>query len=159
MLKLRSILAMFVQWLRLFLLRRRGYNIGNNTIIESNIKLDKVYPKGIHIGSGCLIASGVTILTHDHCKRTGPSIIDCYMTDTYIGNRCFLAVGSTVMYGVRIGDDCIVGAGSVVTKDVPSGCIVVGNPARIIRKGIKMTNRAEIINWNPAKGFVGTERV
>ena len=159
MLRIRSIIAVMVQWLRLYILKKRGYDIGANTIIERNIMLDKVYPKGIHIGSGCLIASGVTILTHDHCKRTGTSLLDCYMTETYIGDRCFLAVGSIVMYGVKIGDDCIVGAGAVVTKDVPSGCIVAGNPARIIRKGIKMTNRAELVNWNPADGFIGTEKV
>jgi acetyltransferase-like isoleucine patch superfamily enzyme len=47
--------------------------------------------------------------------------------------------------GVVIGDEVIVGAGSVVTKDVPSHCIVAGNPARIIKAGIRMNDDARLI--------------
>lgn len=152
-------IAEIVQKFRLYKLRGKGCDIGDGTIIESGILWDKVNPKGTHIGKECLIAHGVTILTHDHCKRVGPSILDCLRVDTFIGNRCFIAVNATIMPGVHIGDECVVGAGSVVTKDVPPNCIVAGNPAKVIRKGIKMTKRAEIINWNPQDGFVDTERV
>ena len=51
------------------------------------------------------------------------------------------------MPGVKIGNQVIVGAGSVVTKDVPSNCIVAGNPAKIIKTGIIMNERAEWENW------------
>ena len=156
--KFRVHIAGLVQKMRLKVYRRRGYDIGDNAIIERAV-LDKVHPRGVHIGKECLIASGVIILTHDHCKRIGSSIMDCYITDTYIGDRCFVAMNSIIMPGVRIGRECIVGAGSVVTKDVPDHCVVAGNPARIIRKGIKMTKRAEIINWNPQEGFVNTEKL
>lgn len=155
---IKNYLAQVIQKIRAWKLRAIGYDIGEGTIIESGILWDKVFTKGVHVGKECLIAHGVVILTHDHCKRVGPSIADCWKTDTVIGNRCFIAVNAMVMPGVHIGDDCIVGAGAVVTKDVPSGSIVAGNPARIVRRGISMTNRAEIINWNPKEGFVGTER-
>lgn len=157
--KIRPWAAEKVQAYRLAKLRLKGYDIGQGCIIESGINWDLVNPQGVHVGKECLIAHGVTILTHDHCKRVGPKVIDCWRTDTVIGDRCFIAVNAMIMAGVHIGNECVVGAGAVVTKDVPSNCIVAGNPARIIRKGIKMTKRAEIINWNPNEGFVGTERV
>jgi len=52
---------------------------------------------------------------------------------------------------VHIGDEVIVGAGAVVTKSVPSNVIVAGNPARIIREGIRMNIKAELTNWNNGK--------
>lgn len=159
MLIVRVYLSKLLQIFRLFYYRKKGYSIGAGTIIEGNVTLDKVYPSGIHIGNECLIARGVTILSHDHCKRIGPNIVDCLKTDTYIGNRCFVAVNATIMPGVHVGDECIVGACSIVTKDVPANCIVAGNPGRVIRKGIRMSPRAEIINWNPKEGFVDSERV
>ena len=156
---IKSRIAEIIQKFRLYKLKVKGYDIGDGTIIESGILWDKVNPQGTHVGKECLIAHGVTILTHDHCKRVGPSVVDCFRTDTYIGNRCFIAVNAMIMPGVHIGNECVVGAGSVVTRDVPSNCIVAGNPAKIIRKGISMTRRAEIKNWNPQEGFIGTERI
>ena len=156
---IKSKIAEIIQKIRLYALKLKGYDIGEGTIIEGGILWDKVYPQGTHIGKECLIAHGVTILTHDHCKRVGPSIVDCFITDTYIGDRWFVAVNATIMPGVHIGSECVIGAASVVTKDIPSNCIAAGNPAKIIRKGIKMTKRAEIINWNPQDGFVNTERI
>lgn len=119
----------------------KGYsNISENTILESNLRLDKLNRKGIHIGSNCLIASGTTILSHEHIfvKKDG----SFYMKDTYIGNNCFIGVNSLICPGVHIGDQCVVGGGSVVTKDVPSNCMVAGVPARIIKKGITMDDKA-----------------
>jgi acetyltransferase-like isoleucine patch superfamily enzyme len=64
------------------------------------------------------------------------------MTDTYIGRNCFIGVRATILPGVRIGDEVVVGASTVVTKDVPSNCVVVGNPGRIVRTNIRMDERA-----------------
>jgi acetyltransferase-like isoleucine patch superfamily enzyme len=50
------------------------------------------------------------------------------------------------MCGVTLGDEVIVGAGSIVTKDIPSGSIVAGNPARVIRDGIQTTKFGKIVN-------------
>jgi acetyltransferase-like isoleucine patch superfamily enzyme len=53
-----------------------------------------------------------------------------------VGENCFIGAGAILMPGVQIGDDSIVAAGAVVTKDVPRGSIVAGNPATVIREDI-----------------------
>jgi acetyltransferase-like isoleucine patch superfamily enzyme len=124
--------------------RIRGFNIHPTVILERKLHLDRLYPSGVHIGEYTLIGSGVTILSHDHCKRVDGHPL---LIDTYIGNRCFIAVNATILPGVHVGDEVIVGAGAVVTKNVPSNVIVAGNPARVIREKIRMNDRAELINW------------
>lgn len=149
--KIRSIVARAIQFFRYLYFRTSGIDLHPSVVLERNLHLDRLYKKGIHIGKNSLIASGVTILTHDHCKRVNNQPM---LADTWIGKRCFIAVGATILPGVKIGDEVIVGAGAVVTKDVPSNVIVAGNPARIIRRDIKMNERAELINWNPEKGWI-----
>lgn len=148
---IRSFFAQRIQSLRIFLYRLKGYDIHSSVILERNLHLDRLYPKGVHIGENCLIASGVTILSHDHCKRVNNQPL---LLDTYIGKKCFIAVGATILPGVKIGDEVIVGAGAVVTKSIPSNVIVAGNPARIIRENIKMNEKAELINWNAESGWL-----
>lgn len=122
--------------IRLLVIKLRYYyqtkvqhmNIDKSALVSFSTKLDKVNPRGIHIGAETYIASGTRILTHDYCMKRH--------ADTYIGKCCFIGADVIVLGGVNIGDEVIVGAGAVVTKDVPSNCIVAGNPARIIRQGI-----------------------
>ena len=56
--------------------------------------------------------------------------------DTRIGDNCCIGARAIIMPGVTVGNEVVVGAGAVVTKDVPNNCIVVGNPARIIKENI-----------------------
>lgn len=147
-----SVLAKIIQKSRIFFYRLQGYTFHYSTIIERGVILDKLFPQGIHIGENTLIASGVVILSHDHCKRI--NIDKPYLVDTFIGKNCFIAVRSIILPGIKIGDEVIVGAGSVVTKDVPSNCVVAGNPAKIIRTDISMNDRSALNNWNVEKGWM-----
>ena len=104
--------------------------------ISSDARLDATYPKGIHIGEESYIVGGVIVFSHDYCRG-----LHC---DTYIGKRCFIGANAIIMCGVKIGDEVVVGSGSVVTKDVPSNCIVAGNPAKIIKEGIKTKKFGQI---------------
>ena len=91
-------------------------------------------PGPITIGDGAQIGPNVQLLTADHpldarVRSAGPELarpID-------IGKRVWLGGGVIVCPGVSIGDDSTIGAGSVVTRDVPAGVVAVGNPCRVIR--------------------------
>jgi acetyltransferase-like isoleucine patch superfamily enzyme len=139
-----SFLAKIIQKTRIIRYRLQGYDFASSVIVERGLNLDRIYPQGIHVKENTLIASRVTIVSHDHCKRINNQPL---LADVHIGRNCFIAIGAIIMPGVTIGDECIVGAGAVVTKDVPSHSIVAGNPAKIIRTAITMNERAEWSNW------------
>lgn len=110
--------------------RKYGYQIGANTNIFKSATLSVSKGDSITIGSNCTL-TGCVILAHDASLRNvfkGPS----RLKPVVIGNNCFIGYQSVVLMGVTIGDDVIVGAGAIVTKDIPSRSVVAGNPARII---------------------------
>jgi maltose O-acetyltransferase len=84
----------------------------------------------ISVGPETLISFKTLIFTRD--PVTGEN------RPVRIGGRCFIGGGSMILPGVSIGDGSIVGAGAVVFDDVPAGSIVVGNPAQVLRSGIKV---------------------
>lgn len=79
----------------------------------------------------------------------GPSYVDDVVNDTWIGHEAYVGVGSYVRRGVRIGDGAVIGARSVVTRDVPPYAIAVGNPARVIRLRFaeKLVERLLALAW------------
>ena len=64
--------------------------------------------------------------------------------------NCFIGAQAIIMPGVRVGDECIVGSGAVVTKDVPPGSIVAGNPAKIIRSAYEPSNGGSLAEAHAA---------
>lgn len=104
----------------------RGLDIGPGTH-WSIANLDGIAPQLISIGRNCMIAPGVMILTHDasffnYTKRYK-------FAPVKIGDRVFIGYGAIIMPGVTIGENSIVGAGAVVTRDIPSNTVVAGVPA------------------------------
>lgn len=136
--KIRNFIRLIVITLRYFILTAvYGMHIDRSARISFGTKLDKTNPKGIHIGEESYIASGALIFTHDYARGIHK--------DTYIGKRCFIGANAIVMCGISIGDEVIVGAGAIVTKDVPSHCIVAGNPAKIIKTDINTKKFGQLI--------------
>ena len=123
---------------RLYLVKVWKMDIHPYTLISLKAKLDRTYPKGIHIDEGSAVSFGAVILSHDH-------IIGKH-TNTYIGKFCQIGAHSFVMPGIKIGDHSIVAAGAIVTKDVPEKTVVAGNPARVIRKNIMTTNWGKLVD-------------
>lgn len=133
----RRLWSFIVRLYPMFLRKVYGMSIGNNCVISWSAHLDKsINPKGVHIGDNVWILRGAMILAHDHCRKL--------KTDVVIGSNSIIGINAVVLPGVVIGDNVIVGACSVVTKDIPGGSIVVGNPAKIIKSGIKVNNKGQI---------------
>jgi len=122
---------------RWFLVRVYGMDIAPSSRVSWGTRLDKTHPEGIHIGEESYCASGSLILSHDYSRGI--------KKDTYIGKRCFIGANAIVLPGVHIGNSVVVGAGALVTKDVPACCIVGGNPARVIRRGITTSRFGQVV--------------
>lgn len=104
-------------------------DIGEDVIIAYSARLDKsINPKGIRIGKETTIAREAIILSHDLSREIN--------LNTIIGERCFIGVRAIILPGITLGNEVIVGAGSIVTKSFPSNCIIAGNPAKIIKENI-----------------------
>lgn len=128
-------------------------NVGENVWIEPDFRCE--FGKNITIGDnvyinfGCIIldCSEVTIGSHTllgpniglyaaNHSTDAPERINggCYGKPIHIGNNVWLGGDVKVLQGVTIGDNTIIGAGSIVTKDIPDNVIAVGNPCKVIRK-------------------------
>lgn len=111
--------------------RHLGVKIGIGCLISTKKFPSEAYL--ISIGDHCRIAKDVSFYTHGGlwAQRKKHQNLD-YFGKIAIGNYTYIGANCKIMAGVKIGDDVIVGAGSVVTKTVEAGLIVAGNPARII---------------------------
>lgn len=107
--------------------------IGKGTYINRYSMLDAT--EELIVGRDCAIGPGCYLTDHDHGLEPGSRPMDLPMRSiaTRLGDRVWLGAKVTVLKGVSIGDDAVVGAGSVVTNNVPARAVAVGVPARVIR--------------------------
>lgn len=126
--RLRHLRRVLVDTKRWYLNRVWGTHIDPTAEFSLSARFDRTHAGGVHVGAQSYIAFEARILTHDRTRGL-------YL-DTKVGRNCFIGGRSLILPGVEIGDGCVVGAGSVVTKSVPAGCVVAGNPAKILREGI-----------------------
>ena len=132
---------------------KNGLVMGKNVQIPGSFFFDPSHCFLISIGDNCTFAPNVSLIAHDastfmHLGYTKIGKIN-------IGNDCFFGDSVIVLPNVNIGDGSIIGSGSVVTKDVPLGMIVAGNPARIICSVDEYLNK--IKNISKDKKIFGLE--
>jgi len=117
--------------------RARGVKIGENCHISPYVLMDIVYPKLIEIGNNVTIGSNVMIFAHVNptanlfLKKTKYPRKIAKVT---IKDGAVINPGSIIIAGITIGKNSIVSIGCGVFEDVPDSCVVMGNPARVIKK-------------------------
>ena len=117
----------------------------SQVIVARNIEIGKNVWKSFALSGGCYIQgiNGIhigddTIFAPHVCMISANHTVDDLARHTiekpiYIGQRCWLGANVVILPGVTLGDDAVVGAGAVVTKDFPDGVVIAGVPARILR--------------------------
>ncbi|MDN3481241.1 DapH/DapD/GlmU-related protein [Arthrobacter sp. APC 3897] len=108
----------------------RNITLGKRVFINSGCRFQD--QGGISIGDDCLIGHNAVLATLNHDLSPGRRA-DMHPAPVTLGRNVWLGSNVTVLPGVTIGDDAVVAAGAVVTKDVPARSVVVGSPARVIR--------------------------
>jgi acetyltransferase-like isoleucine patch superfamily enzyme len=115
------------------------FEIGHSTYICAGAHIR--IAKRVSIGSNCAISWNVTIMDSDfHEYRVNDETITENTKEVIIGNNVWIGNNVVILKGVTIGDDAIIAAGSIVTKNIPAGYAVGGNPARVIKIGVKPVN-------------------
>jgi maltose O-acetyltransferase len=112
-----------------------GYNttVGDNFFLNVNGKL--MDSGKITIGNNVFIAPNVSIITEEHAMDVEQRLAGLeYAYPVTIGDNVWICTGAIILPGVTIGKDSVIGAGSVVTKDIPPKSLAVGNPCKVIRK-------------------------
>ncbi len=103
--------------------------------VYANFGLTLVDDTHIYVGDCTMFGPNVTVATAGHpinaeLRAQGYQ----YNMPVHIGRNCWIGAGAVILPGVTIGDDVVIGAGSIVTKDIPSGVVAVGNPCRVLRE-------------------------
>lgn len=103
--------------------------------VYANFNLTLVDDTHIYVGDYTMLAPNVVIATAGHPIL--PELREKayqYNMPVHIGRNCWIGTGALIMPGVTIGDNTVIGAGSVVTKDIPANVVAVGNPCRVLRE-------------------------
>jgi acetyltransferase-like isoleucine patch superfamily enzyme len=113
---------------------QRGASIGRNCKISSHTFICE----GVHIEDNCFIGHGVMFTNDLFPRATNPdgsvqTDADWNMVETFVKKGASIGSNATILCGITIGENALVGAGAVVTRNVPPNTIVAGNPARILK--------------------------
>lgn len=125
--------------MRAFLLRKIGCHVGKHVFIGEYVHVDIWHADLIHIGDYAHITSGCRILCHQrdlkgYCVGDNAADLKYRIGEVHIGRGVMVGMETMIMPGVTIGDGAIIGARSMVTKDIPPYCIAVGSPAKVVKQ-------------------------
>lgn len=137
---------------RSFLHRARGVKIGEDVFLGSLVILDDAYPEYISIEDHVQVSAGAKIVAHDSSfHNVSEGNLPTYIGPVVIKKHAYIGSGALILPGVTIGENAIVGAGAVVTSDVPPRAVVAGVPARVIgtvdEKIEKFLSRRGLFLW------------
>lgn len=140
-------LPMYPSW-RVTIHRMRGVKIGKNVFIGSDVFIDNTYPEHITIEDCVTIISRTFIIGHSFTPVHLKDIIDKDDSEKHgvlLKKGCYIGAQCTILPGITIGEYAIIGAGSVVTTDIPDCAIAMGVPARITRT----FDKTDVKIWTP----------
>ena len=124
--------------LRPKLMRKMGCKVGNGCFIGDHVRIDQGHADMIILEDSVSIASGTRLLCHqrdfsDYCVGDDYMKLGYIVRPIVLKKGCLVGMESFVMPGVTVGEGAIVGAGSLVTKDIPAWTIASGRPARVVK--------------------------
>ncbi len=113
---------------------QKGASVGKNCKISSH----SFICEGVHIEDNCFIGHGVMFTNDLFPRATNPdgsqqNDSDWTLVETFVKKGASIGSNATILCGVTIGENALIGAGAMVTKDVPANAVVAGNPAKIIK--------------------------
>lgn len=120
--------------MRVALYRAMGVAAGRNVYIGLDSYLDDQFPELIVLEDDVVISFRVTIAVHDDARRMDriePGQLEGTVAPVVLRRGCYIGAGALLLPGVTVGERAVIGAGAVVTRDVPAGMIAVGVPARV----------------------------
>lgn len=136
--------------------RGLGVKVGDDTIFYgAKAEMFSTEPWVITIGNRCHITAGVTFVTHDAGtlsvrEECGPWTI---VGDIVLGDNVYVGIKTIILPGVHIGDNAIIGAGSVVTKDIPANVVAAGVPCKVIGSRDRYINKVNRIKAGEDKRY------
>lgn len=118
-------------------LRSKGVKIGDGTVVmqPKTVSIDISRPTLLSIGNNVRLNKSITIMTHDFVSTVFLNKYHEFLPSSApvkIGNNVYFGRECTVLKGVTIGDNCIIGYGSLVTKDIPANSVAIGRPAKVV---------------------------
>lgn len=125
--------------LRPWVLRKIGCKVGKDVFIGDSVKVDSGHADLIYIGDHAHITGGCRLLCHqrdlsNYYVGDDAAKLPYRLGEIHIGKGCMIGMESMIMPGVTIGEGAIVGAFSLVTKDIPAWTIATGRPAKVVKQ-------------------------
>ena len=140
-------------------LRAQGIKIGDGCIFRRpfGVVIDTQRPSLISIGNNVDMNKNFSIYTHDYTSGVFKNIFGTVLNssgEVSIGNNIYFGANCTVLKGVSIGDNCIIGAGSIVSHNIPANSVAVGNPCKVICSLDEYFKKREVKAFDEAIEYV-----
>ena len=122
-----------IEGIRLSAYRRQCIKMGKYVAIAENVYLDELFPYLITLEDHVMLSPGVHIITHHRPTRYWEPYLDAYVAPVHLEEGVYVGTNAVILPGVRIGKRAIIGAGAVVSRDIPPGVFAAGVPAKVIK--------------------------